>query len=133
MIVRTKVKVTTRTPDGRPWSAAEGITSAVDDADIALVAHMRRLAKLGQVDILDGETEPERPERPERQDEDQLEKDRQPAEAKQTRAPDAELDHLRERAAAFGITVDRRWGVARLREEIAAAGSPAEVQPEVAG
>lgn len=130
MIVRTKVKVTTRTPDGRPWSAAEGITSAVDDADTVLVAHMRRLAKLGQVDILDGGTEPERPEG---QDEDQLEKDQQPAEAKQTRAPDAELDQLRERAAAFGITVDRRWGVARLREEIAAAGSPAEVQPEVAG
>lgn len=44
-----------------------------------------------------------------------------------------ELEALRAEAEALGVTVDGRWGEARLREEIAAASSSTgdEVEPEV--
>ncbi len=34
------------------------------------------------------------------------------------REPNAELDELRQRAMRLGITIDRRWGVKRLKDRL---------------
>jgi hypothetical protein len=87
-----------RTSDGRSFAAGEGTRTVVDDGDEPMVALMREWAATGDVQITDEQAEKSEPDE----------------EA-------AELDQLRAEAEAAGVKVDGRWGVDRLREEIAAA------------
>jgi hypothetical protein len=73
-------------------------TVEVDDSDTEAVAWYRQAAKDGRFEIIE--------------------------DAPKSEAD--ELDALREQAAKIGVKVDKRWGVDRLREEIASASEVAK-------
>jgi hypothetical protein len=119
MKIRTITQVNSRWLDGRTYAAGEGTVTVVDDRDRDAVAHMQHLAATGQVQILDDDPEPDpepEPERPE-----MVDKIADPPEVKDAQiVPEDDLDALRRIAQNLGVKVDRRWGVDRLRQEIAA-------------
>jgi hypothetical protein len=121
MRIRTITQVNSRWADGRTYAAGEGTVSVVDDADHDAVAHMRYLARVGQVEILAEDPEPEE-ESEEESDRETVDKIAEPVEVKDARiVPGDDLDALRRIAQDLGVRVDRRWGADRLRQEIAVA------------
>ena len=98
-------QVSTRSRDGRVFSAMDGTESEVDDVDTDMCDAIRALpASLIEIH------EEQAPAAP-------------PAAPAVVGSADdvSELDSLRAQAEAMGIKVDRRWGADRLRDEIAAA------------
>jgi hypothetical protein len=125
MKIRTITQVNSRWLDGRTYAAGEGTVTVVDDGDRDAVAHMQHLAATGQVQILDDDPEPKPEPKPDPDPEpkqaEMVDKIADPAEAKDAQiVPEDDLDALRRIAQNLGVKVDRRWGVDRLRQEIAA-------------
>jgi hypothetical protein len=129
MKIRTITQVNSRWLDGRTYAAGEGTVTVVDDRDRDAVAHMHHLVATGQVEILDDDPEPEPdpdPD-PEPKQAEMVDKIADPAEVKDAQiVPEDGLDALRRIAQNLGVKVDRRWGVDRLRQEIAAAQAVTE-------
>jgi hypothetical protein len=129
MKIRTITQVNSRWLDGRTYAAGEGTVTVVDDGDRDAVAHMQHLAATGQVEILDADPEPE-PEPdpdPDPKQAEMVDKIADSAEVKDAQiVPEDGLDALRRIAQNLGVKVDRRWGVDRLRQEIAAAQAVTE-------
>ncbi len=115
MNITINTHVNGRTSDGRSFAAGEGTRTVVDDGDEPMVALMREWAATGAVQILD-----DQPEKSEPDEEQPVVEAEEPAEAEE---PVEDIDQLRAAAEAAGVKVDGRWGVDRLREEIAVAGA----------
>ena len=118
MKITTLVQVNERARDGRVYAAGEGTTRIVPDDDKDMVDLMRAMAAKGVVTIEEPEPEPE-PE-PEVSEVEQSPADQTNTDVAQ--ADDA-LAVLRAEAITVGVKVDKRWGVDRLREEIASLAS----------
>jgi hypothetical protein len=127
MKIRTITQVNSRWLDGRTYAAGEGTVTVVDDRDRDAVAHMQHLAATGQVQILDDDPEPEPEPAPEQAEMvDKITYTYTPEVKDAQIVPEDGLDALRRTAQNLGVKVDRRWGVDRLRQEIAAAQAVTE-------
>lgn len=112
--------VSGRTSDGRAFAAGAGTRTVVEDGDEPMVALMREWAATGDVQILDDQAEKSEP------DEEEPAAEAATADTgAEEPDPEVVLADLRAEAEAAGVKVDGRWGVDRLREEIAAAGAEA--------
>ncbi len=113
MQIKTTRQINARTLDGRVYAAGEGTVSEFDDDDTGMVAMAKSLIASGQAEHYGdaGTVSPPPSTGNPIVPEDELE----------AMSPEHEIDQLRAEAEAAGVKVDKRWGVDRIREEIATA------------